>query len=139
MRLAPLVLLAALAVGCASSPTPATPAPTTRPPATTLSAAEKAEGIAAGEASKQLLKDMNKATSTRPRWCGHYDDWKQATDTIASIDRTHGSKIATWPSGVFEQWRRALDAQGRAGGVLWDLTEAGTAPRGWDAQARACR
>ena len=66
MRLAPLVLLAALTVGCTSSPTPATP-----PPTTTMSAAEKAEREAATEATKQLLKDMNKTTtSARPAGLG---------------------------------------------------------------------
>ena len=138
-RLVPLVLLAALVVGCASSPTPATPPPlTTQPPTTTMSAAEKAEREAAGEATKPLLKELA-TTSNRPSWCSFYYDWKQAGDTMANIGRTHGSNVTTWPSYAYKRWERALATESRAGGVLWDGTEAGTVPRGWDARARACR
>ena len=117
MRLAPLALLAALAVGCAIPDEPATTAPatttTSRPAATT--------------------------DTTRPRWCTFYDDWKQAGDTMTRLERQHGSKITTWPTDAFERWQRAHAARGRAASVLWDGTEAGTVPRGWDARARACR
>ena len=137
MRLAPLVLLAALTVGCTSSPTPATPPSTTT---TTLSAAEKAERGAAGEATKQLLKDMNKTTtSARPRWCATYDAWKRAGDDIDRIESRYGSKVSAWPDDVLKGWETMLEAQTSAGSYLWDLTEAGTVPRGWGARARACR
>ena len=120
MRLAPLVLLAALAVGCTSGP-PEPPAPATTEPAATTT------------------RPVATTEPARPRWCSSYDDWKQASDTMDSIGRTHGSKFAAWPAGVYERWERAFSDQSRAAGVLWDGTEAGTVPRGWGARARACR
>lgn len=82
------------------------------------------------------------ATTTeaaRPRWCSFYDRWKQASDTVASIERQYGSSLASWPDGAYERWERAFAAQRQAADMLWDGTEAGTVPRGWDARARACR
>ena len=117
-RLAPLVLLAVLAVGCATDES------TTTAPATTTTT---------------TVRPAPTTDPVRPRWCSFYDDWRQAGDTMASIERTHGSKVTTWPSDAYTRWERALAAQSRAAGVLWDGTEAGTVPRGWDARARAWR
>ena len=118
-RLAPLILLAALVAGCTSGRA-IPPAPVTRELAATTTRPATTEPL-------------------RPRWCSFYDDWKQAGDTMASIERTHGSSLTTWPSDAYERWRRTHAAQSRAADVLWDGTEAGTVPRGWDARARACR
>ena len=76
---------------------------------------------------------------SRPQWCNHYDAWKRASDEIDSIGRRYGSEIAEWPPGVLDEFFAANEAQSRAAGVLWDGTEAGAVPRGWDARARACR
>ena len=81
----------------------------------------------------------NTTEPSRPRWCSHYDDWKRASDTIDDIAARHGSNVTRWPDGVYEQWKRAFDQQMRAGDILWDGTEAGAVPRGWDARASACR
>ncbi|MXZ65321.1 MAG: hypothetical protein F4Z00_07185 [Acidimicrobiaceae bacterium] len=72
----------------------------------------------------------------RPRWCSLYDGWKQAGDTMASIERTHGSKVTTWPDDAYTRWERALTAQMNNADRLWDRTDV---PKGWDARARACR
>ncbi|MXW94342.1 MAG: hypothetical protein F4110_08515 [Acidimicrobiaceae bacterium] len=112
-RIAPLVVLAALAVGCASSqPAPAAPATTStgRPAASTA--------------------------PPRPGWCSLYDGWKQAGDTMASIERQHGSKVTTWPDDAYTRWERALTAQMNNADRLWGRTDV---PKGWDARARACR
>lgn len=119
-RFALLVLLAVLAVGCAADE-PATTAPATTTTTTTT------------------VRPAPATEPARPRWCSHYDDWKQSGDTMASIERTHGSNVTTWPSDAYTRWERAFAAQSRAAGVLWDGTESGTVPKGWDARARACR
>ena len=130
-RLVGALLIALLVVGgCTSgTPRPAAPATTTAAPATTTAA----------PATTTTTTRPATTASARPRWCSLYDDWKQASDTIASIERQHGSSLASWPDGAYERWQRAFSAQSRAGGALWDGTEAGTVPRGWDARARACR
>ena len=102
-----------LVVSCAADLEPAAPAPTTTTAAVT--------------------------TTTRPAWCIHYDDWKRAVDEQDEIAARYGSKVTAWPRSVLDDFDAAVDAQIEAGSILWDLTEAGVAPRTWDAQARACR
>ena len=81
---------------------------------------------------------MNRTPSSRPSWCRHYDAWKRAVDEQDDIAARYGSKVTAWPSGVLDEFDAAMEAQFEAADVLWDGTEAGTVPRGWDARARAC-
>ena len=86
-----------------------------------------------------LETHCGKKATDRPLWCSHYDDWKRASDTVDDIASRHGSNVTRWPDGVYEQWERSFNHQMRAADILWDGTEAGSVPRGWDARARACR
>ena len=96
------------------------------------------EGMTSAEWARRNVTTTTAATG-RPRWCSHYDDWKRASDTMDGIAARHGSNVTRWPDGVYEQWERAFNQQMRAADILWDGTEAGSVPRGWDARARACR
>lgn len=104
--------------------------PSDDPPTTTRTAATAVTTTTARPATT--------TEAARPRWCNFYDRWKRASDTIDSIERRHGSSLASWPDGTYDRWKRAFDEQSLAAGMLWDGTEAGTVPRGWDARARAC-
>ena len=96
------MLITALIVGCTRGTRQATPAAvettTTATPATTRATAT--------------------TEPVRPRWCGFYDDWKQAGDTMARLERQHGSKVTSWPADAYKRWELAHAAQGRAAGDL---------------------
>ena len=78
-------------------------------------------------------------TTARPLWCSHYDAWKRAVDEQDEIESRYGPDVTQWPDHVYKGWETMLEAQMSAADILWDGTEAGSVPKGWDARARACR
>ena len=136
------LICAALAVLVVSCGNQAAPEPSVEPPESTECQegwVEKRGVCVPGGGTDSIGATNNTTEPSRPQWCSHYDDWKRASDTMDDIATRQGSDVTRWPDGVYEQWERSLNQQVRAADILWDGTEAGWVPRGWDARARACR